>query len=301
MKQVNIAILMSTYDGERYLDKQLNSLANQTLSEFVTVYIRDDGSKDKTLEVIDNWKDKINIKLFKGLNVGPAKSFWSLLTNTEIKADYYLFSDQDDVWDSEKVEKSIAVLEGDNKLSVCNCRIIDSNGELISKKRLISPPIINLESFFVSGVSQGCSMAFTDDLKRYINSLKISCIPMHDIILMFYGLNRGKIVWVDTPLFGYRVHKNNVVSKKNKSAIQRLITIFKNWNNGSNNSMGKVAAELLSNVDNYSEEEVVFLKAMVNYRKSIKNKLAVLFNSKFKGVDKACLRSYRIRIVLNLL
>lgn len=88
---MKIAVLMSTYNGHKYLDKQLKSIAEQTVVNHLTLYIRDDGSKDDTFDIIDKWKNKINIVLYKEKNAGPAMSFWQLLMKSEVKADYYAF------------------------------------------------------------------------------------------------------------------------------------------------------------------------------------------------------------------
>ena len=58
---MKIAVLMSTYNGEKYLDEQLESLAKQTVADKMTLYIRDDGSTDRTFDIIEKWKSKINI------------------------------------------------------------------------------------------------------------------------------------------------------------------------------------------------------------------------------------------------
>ena len=84
---MKIAILMSTYNGEKYIEKQLESIAKQTFKEYITLYVRDDGSSDKTVELIEQWCTKLNIIFYKGKNVGPARSFWDLFTNTEIQAE----------------------------------------------------------------------------------------------------------------------------------------------------------------------------------------------------------------------
>ena len=133
---MKIAVLMSTYNGHKYLDKQLKSIAEQTVVNHLTLYIRDDGSKDDTFDIIDKWKNKINIVLYKEKNAGPAMSFWQLLMKSEVKADYYAFCDQDDVWDKDKIEKGIEKLKGSIQLYACNCRIIDEKDVVIKKNRV---------------------------------------------------------------------------------------------------------------------------------------------------------------------
>ena len=87
---MKIAILMSTYNGEKYLNEQLESIFMQQVNAEITVYIRDDGSKDKTVQIINYWAAKLNIVLFEENNVGPANSFWKLFALKEIEADYYV-------------------------------------------------------------------------------------------------------------------------------------------------------------------------------------------------------------------
>ena len=76
---MNIAVLMSTYNGHSYLNEQLKSLAQQTVAEDVTVYIRDDGSTDDTFKIIEKWKTRMAIVLYKESNAGPAMSFGNYL------------------------------------------------------------------------------------------------------------------------------------------------------------------------------------------------------------------------------
>lgn len=295
---MNIAILMSTYNGEKYLPMQLDSLASQTISESITVYIRDDGSKDNTVKIIESYKDKINLVIYKEQNVGPSKSFWNLL-NKEIDADYYLFCDQDDVWDIDKTQKLIEKLNEGCSLAACNCRIIDSNGYIKINKRVTAQPKVSIPRLFVTGFTQGCSIAFTKEVRDFIIDSNIKCVPMHDIIVILYALSIGSIGWIDTPLFSYRVHENNVVAKNN-SFFKKLKTTIWNWDNSAKNSMSNVAWELLQKGKRLSDVDSSFLLAMANYKKSIKNKIFLIRYKDILGMDKKCLRSYKIRIFFNI-
>lgn len=298
---MRIAVLMSTYNGHLYLDKQLESLANQTVSNDMTVYIRDDGSLDNTFAIIDGWKKKLRIVLYKEKNVGPAMSFWTLLMKSEIKADYYAFCDQDDIWDANKIEKGIEHLKGNIQLYACNCRIIDENDRVIKRYRIKGVPNMDIQKLFVSGCTQGCSMIFSDVLCQYIRKANISFVPMHDLILMLYAKCEGTIYWDEEPHFGYRVHSNNVVAKNNKTGIQKLKTTFWNWKNSSKNSMATVAQEIIPYANKWKKVDKDYLMDMSNYKKSIISKWKVLMFGKMSSVDKKALRSYRIRILLNLL
>lgn len=297
---MKIAVLMSTYNGGKFLDRQLESLAKQTVKNDMTIYIRDDKSSDQTLSIIEQWKEKIDIVVYAEDNVGPAMSFWTLMSRNEIQADYYAFCDQDDVWDENKLEVAIKHLSGDVHFYACNCRIIDENGIVINETQNEVPPAINIPRLYVCGVTQGCSMVFTDSLRKYINEKKITKIPMHDIVVMLYAMQFGKIYWDNTPRFGYRMHSNNVVAKENKSIFKKLKTTYWNWMNGKKNSMSDVAQEMIQNCSDMNEKDKEYLLAVANYKKSIVNKIKILCNKQTKESERKALRSYRIRIIMNI-
>lgn len=298
---MKIAVLMSTYNGHKYLDKQLKSIAEQTVINDLTLYIRDDGSSDSTFDIINNWKDKINIVLYKEENAGPAISFWKLLMKPDIKADYYAFCDQDDIWDRDKLERGIEKLKGNVQLYACNCRIINENDTIIKENRVSGTPNMGIQRLFISGCTQGCSMIFTNNLREYIKRQNITCIPMHDIILMLYAKCIGEIYWDEKPRFGYRVHSGNVVAKTNKTQIQKLKTVWWNWKNSSKNSMAVVADELISNENKLEPDDYKYLAYVRDYKINIFHKGSIFLKAGANGVDKKAVQSYRVRILLNLL
>lgn len=297
---MEIAVLMSTYNGQKYLERQLQSLAEQTVAKNVTIYVRDDNSTDNTIEIIQKWKRRLRIVLYSGENVGPAKSFWDLLMDCKIKADYYAFCDQDDVWDSDKLEMGLNTLKEDTHLYVCNCRVINENEKIIMEKRTKGMPNLTLKSIFMGGCPQGCSMLFTEALRNYLCNCSINCVPMHDIIVILYALTFGKIYWDETPRFGYRVHENNVVAQNNKTKISKLKTKVWNWKNSSQNSMAIVSKDLLINAKCLSEDEKMYLQKICKYKNSILVKNNLIWDSELKKINSKSARSYRMKILLNL-
>lgn len=297
---MRIAVMMSTYNGEKYLSEQLESLSRQTVAENLTVYIRDDGSTDDTFSVIDVWSRRIPIVLYKGKNVGPAGSFWQLLMNPEIQADYYAFCDQDDIWDADKLERGILLLEKDIHLSLCNARLTDSAGGVIQEKLHDKVPELSVLSQFVCGMAQGCAMVFTRELRDYFLNNPINCVPMHDVIVALHALGLCRIVWDEEPRFCYRMHENNVVAKNGKSFLKRLKNTWWIWKNGSEHSMSKVAEEMLEKPLSLTEEERVFLNHMKNYKTSLRSKVFVIRNANTEGVPWPAVRSYYMRVILNL-
>ena len=291
---------MSVYNGQRYLDEQLESLATQTVVQDMILHIRDDGSSDNTVEIIEKWKKKINIILYKGKNLGPAMSFWELLMKPEIQADYYAFCDQDDLWDKDKLEIAVTCLKEDTHFYICNCRILDETGKIIEKERVKCISEITIPRLFVSGCPQGCSMVFTDSLRRIVIEANIQCVPMHDIIIMLYALTFGKVFWDSTPHFGYRLHSNNVVAKGNKSKFQQLKTTYWNWKNGAKNSMMYVARDMLNNVADLNEKDKKYLKWISEYRNSVSCIIHALFVREFRSIPRKQLRSYWLRMIMKL-
>ena len=106
-----VEILMATYNGAQYVGRQIDSIINQKGVD-VHITIRDDGSKDNTPEVLHSYEKLYpsQIKVILGENIGHRRCFLTLLS-LATKADYYAFSDQDDIWEEEKLHKQEAILK----------------------------------------------------------------------------------------------------------------------------------------------------------------------------------------------
>lgn len=297
---MKIAVLMSTYNGSKYLNQQLESLANQTVANNMTVYIRDDGSSDDTIDIINTWSRKLKINCYSGTNVGAARSFWELFVNQDINADYYAFCDQDDIWDSDKLEISVKHLTEDVCLYTCNCRVIDENGRVLKNRYSNIPPYVDIKNMIISGFTQGCSMTFTNELREFVLNKKIETITMHDSILAIYSMFFGRIYWDSEPRFSYRIHGNNVIAKSNKSFIQKAISTIKFWRKISKTSKSLVASELTRNIDILDNADRIFLKNVSAYKKSLKAKWNLILLKKPNGVTKRSMDSFKIRVLLDL-
>lgn len=105
----SVAVLLSSYNGEKYIKSQIDSLLNQTYSN-MKIYIRDDCSTDNTLSIIKSYSDDRIVIVESDKNIGYPGGFYELLRLCD-KEDYYSFCDQDDVWNPEKVERAVKKLE----------------------------------------------------------------------------------------------------------------------------------------------------------------------------------------------
>ncbi len=104
-----VIILLSTYNGEKYIEEQLQSIFAQTCWQNCTLFVRDDGSKDGTVAILKKYEQQGKLRLECGENIGFVRSFFWLINNAP-EADYYSFADQDDVWNADKIERAVTKL-----------------------------------------------------------------------------------------------------------------------------------------------------------------------------------------------
>ena len=125
MKMNKVVVLLSAYNGEKDLREQIDSILRQKDVD-IKIIIRDDGSTDKTVNIVDSYHDE-RIVLLKGENLGYANSFLTLIKDAP-QADYYAFSDQDDVWEEKKLSIAIERM-CDNKCNLYTSalKIVDEN------------------------------------------------------------------------------------------------------------------------------------------------------------------------------
>ena len=233
---MKIAVLLSTYNSELYISEQLNSIINQTFKSF-TLYIIDDGSSDKTLEIINNYINNHNNIVFLDKNnkgSKPLKSFIWLLEN--VNANYYFFSDHDDIWIEDKIEislnkiKEIELLYPTKPVLVhTDLIVVDSNINIIDnsfwKSSNINPKILNSFNFLAvhNGVV-GCTMIFNKLAKLSIKKINKYTL-MHDSWITLCILNQKGIVdYIDKPTVYYRQHENNVIGFIKPNTFLQSIT-----------------------------------------------------------------------------
>ncbi len=224
------AILLAVYNGERYLGELLESLCRQTFRDF-TVYIHDDNSKDRTLEIVRSFQDRLPIEIMDDPEPGrgACKSFLWMLEH--IDAQYYFFCDQDDVWLPEKVGKSLNVLrtlEQEKGASVpciacCDLRVVDAELNTIAESfweqgKLFPETLLDFPYLAGQNFAAGCTMCLNHAMKKISFPLKKHII-MHDHYLMLLNVaNHGVISIIREPLVLYRQHGGNVIGAVNGGA-----------------------------------------------------------------------------------
>ena len=293
---MKVAVLLSTYNGEKYLREQLDSLFKQTISVFVLV--RDDGSTDSTREILEEYKNQRALNWYGGKNLRSAKSFWDLLANAP-EAEYYAFCDQDDVWFEDKIERALNALDklkGDAPLLYCsNALVADENlrplGNLIESKKIYT----DFAHSLVYSLAPGCTFVFNNVAKNEMlkydmdaNSVIIHDWLAHKIISML-----GRVIYDNEPTIFYRQHGNNVIGAQ-KKGIAGFFKRIKRFLNGSSAFVrSENAKSLLSVYRNQIDAEAAdTLKMVAHYRtdKKLKRKFIKCKQFKIDMKNNVCLK-----------
>lgn len=220
-----LAILLATYNGERYLQEQIDSLFKQTYKDWV-LYIHDDGSTDATPRIIsDNAKMHDNIVVMEHAGGHGAKeNFFGMLRRVE--ADYYMFCDQDDVWLENKVELSMERMqELENRINNSNVPIIVHSDLFVVDERLnvvndsfwrfvgINPDYLTkFERLSAVSLATGCTMLINNKAKTTAFGFPYDKACMHDAWITACTMKAGGIVsGIRTPLTYYRQHSDNCI------------------------------------------------------------------------------------------
>lgn len=210
-----ILVLMSTYNGEKYLEPQITSIMNQKVGADVYLRIRDDGSTDKTCQIIENLKSVYvdRIELLAGDNIGYNASFFELL-KTASGYDFYAISDQDDVWLESKLQcgmnKILEIASDKPVLFASTSYLVEDDMIPYGTTRKINREF-TIFNTSIQNICPGHNQIFNEELAILIRNqeIDVSKVYVYDSWIMNYAMLYGKIVFSNTPLTYYRQHKNN--------------------------------------------------------------------------------------------
>lgn len=211
-----VDILLTTYNTkEEYLKQQIDSILNQTHKNFNLIISDDCSPNEKVRKILKEYekKDK-RIKLYiQPQNLGCTKSFEFLLKQST--ADYIAFSDHDDIWYPNKIEKSLLIIKEKNvDLVYCDAKQIDENGNVLRESylRYKNMPISSGKEFILPysrHIAIGCSQMITKRVKEKMLPFTEKTFA-HDWHSTYIASNMNGIYCIDEPLFGYRIHGNNI-------------------------------------------------------------------------------------------
>ena len=245
-----IDVLLALYNGEKYLNELLNSLENQTYKEWRLI-AADDGSKDSTVEIIQDFAKKSGHEIELHINSNPtgsAKANFMNLINYA-KSPYVMFCDQDDVWLDDKIEITLEKMIETEKiygtetpvLINTDLKVVDSELNIIDESfshYLDTDKNFTLREQLVLNKVAGCSIMFNKSLCEYIQRKKIdaSKILMHDSWVMLIALCFGHVNVVDKSTILYRQHSSNSVGANDVRKFSYVIKrIFSRGDNAKQN------------------------------------------------------------------
>ncbi|HGC9159650.1 TPA: glycosyltransferase family 2 protein [Streptococcus agalactiae] len=217
---MKVNILMATYNGEKFLAQQIESIQKQTFKEW-NLLIRDDGSSDKTCDIIRNFTAKDSRIRFinenEHHNLGVIKSFFTLV-NYEV-ADFYFFSDQDDVWLAEKLSVSLEAAK--HKASDVPLLVYTDLKVVNQELNILQDSMIRAQSHHANTtllpeltentVTGGTMMINHALAEKWFTP---NDILMHDWFLALLAASLGEIIYLDLPTQLYRQHDNNVLGAR---------------------------------------------------------------------------------------
>ncbi len=282
-----VEILMATYNGSKYVAEQIDSILNQTYENY-HLTISDDASTDNTVEIIDSYVSAYPSKITKvvsNIHFGNARDhfFWLMKKCNE---NYIMFSDQDDVWNKNKIEISMNELlkleEKNTKdtslLVFTDQTVVDSNLNIISKSMMTyqkqDTTSIDYKKLLFQNIVTGCTVCTNKALVELSLKFKDSnSIVMHDWWLAIVASRFGEVAYINQSTMLYRQHASNSVGAQDVKSARYKISVLKNIDILKDKiQKKKKQAELFEKVysDDLSNKDKQFLNHFVKRRSGMK-------------------------------
>lgn len=282
MRYRDVLVLMSTYNGEKYLKEQINSLLAQKDID-LNILIRDDGSSDGTIDIIKSYPaDKISF--YQGHNLGPSASFIDLVTKAP-EASYYAYCDQDDVWNEDKLATAIQSIDKKSEypvLYMSTYDVVDEKLNFIFQRDMKFSIPFSLESTIVERSPSACTMVFNHKLALLLKEGSPDFIRMHDYwTLMVAEAFHCEIIGENISLMKYRQHASNTVGI-GTNALTRIKRLLASAIKGNNERQRQVISLYRLYRDKLPEDSLHSIEQVVNYRKNFRNRFLLARNKKFR-------------------
>lgn len=281
-----ILVLVSTYNGEKFLSQQLDSILAQQGVD-VSILVRDDGSRDGTMEILEDYSSRYpNVSFYQGDNVGPCMSFFDLLKYAD-GYDYYAFCDQDDVWDKEKLISAIDILKHQPEnlpvLYCSNLKVVDESLNFCRKAHKKKYHSSNRYSGLVDFYAVGCTEVFNQKAADMTRAhIRQDCL-MHDSWMFMICNFFGYVIYDHEAYVNYRQHGHNVVGT-NKDTLGKLKARIERAADRSVQPRFKNAQVLVDEFSNeFDQRDLRKIIKIVKYKKSFFNWLSLFFDFRIRS------------------
>ena len=219
---MKIVVLMSTYNGEKFIREQIESILHQDITSMaeLELLVRDDGSSDATHDILNEYQKEGRLTWYTGENLRPAKSFWNLVENAP-ESEYYAFCDQDDVWFADKLSRAVRRIEAEksNETPLLFCSSVNVTDQSLNPVRTMCGDYRAKHDFayaLLYSIAPGCTFVFNhaarQELLRYHICEKTEII--HDWLAHKIIALKGRILYDAQPTMFYRQHGNNVIGSQ---------------------------------------------------------------------------------------
>ena len=298
---MKITVLLSTYNGEKYIEQQLESVLSQRNVE-IEILVRDDDSSDSTQDILKRYQKAGKLTWYTGENCGPTFSFFDLMLKAP-DSDYYAFCDQDDVWLPEKLEVALG------KLCECNInqpalyygcpRFVDEQLQHLDAPVGTLDFANTVERAMICINATGCTMVFNKALLDKVRLATPDYLYMHDacvhrVCLLF----QGTLFFDEAVPVMYRQHDNNVIGVNHTLAKR----IQSHWKYFISKDCGRSRLTIsLYNCykDNMNEEERKLSEMVVHYKDNLIDKMKLLLHSQMRSGSWKRDVLFRIAVILN--
>ena len=279
MKRINV--LMSTYNGERYLRTQIDSILAQE-NVIVHLFIRDDASTDSTKTILKEYEENFdNIRvIYSNSNLGACRSFFWLMRMDISDGDYFALADQDDFWHKDKLYCAVKMLEEYSEeiaMYHSNLSIVDESGLFLRLSHSVPQVSNNRLSFISENLATGCTVVYNRKMADLILKKQPENYSMHDTWLFSVASLFGKVVYDFQPHIDYRVHgKNAVGASKRRISFESLKLEFKRIfceKYDCSSDAGLLLGQFNSELSDYEKNTLCLASS---YRKSFKKTICLM-------------------------
>ena len=296
-----VAVLMSSYNGKNYIEEQIESILAQDFDGTLDLWVRDDGSTDGTLEILERYAQAGKLQWYRGENLGPARSFLDLVKHCP-GYDFYAFADQDDYWMPDKVSSGVTSLLGWNVPAVyfANAELVDKELSSLGRNVYKRSPKLDFETLTCAGGILGCTMVFNQAMALQIQEKPLpGQLQMHDFYVCALCLALdGKMIFDPTAYIKYRQHGKNVVG-----VSSGIIGIIKNrWKDITRKtrvSIAEQAKQLLAlHGDQLPAEKQKWLEKLSRYNDALLHRVLLACSLKTRYMNWNMALKLRLSILL---
>lgn len=276
-----VQIFLSTYNGEKYIQEQLESLFKQK-GVRISILVRDDGSSDRTVDILKKYQENGKIRLVCGHNEGYARSFLDLVKE-DVSADYYAFCDQDDVWLPNKLINAVKMIESSDAdgskpvLYASALQRVDTHLNMLPIQDFKNLKL-TLGAEFTRHRLAGCSFVFNNELRNLLkmsDGLKCSHDRLATLLCLACG---GTVLFDHNSYILFRRHGDNA-SPDGMSARQKIMKDLRHYFHHENDAVGLAIGVLQKYKDKLTGESLKFLTSIAYYRANFIKTISLALNS----------------------